>query len=172
MHLGASRVRVLAHVGEAFLDDAEDLDLLVGRETHRGSISRSTSSVAVGGEEVDVPPQRGVERRVAGSGREREDREARLLLSRLRRLLQLRDRLLLRCAVLEHRRVRRDGEEVLREPVVDLARDAGALFRDRAPELREANRAPAHRRAERRTRACAGSRRCETELVATSGVKT
>src|ERR1700756_4643010 len=30
--VGMRRVRVLAHVGESFLHDAEDLDLLVGRE--------------------------------------------------------------------------------------------------------------------------------------------
>ena len=38
--------------------------------------------------------------------------------------------------------MRRDGEQVLREPVVDLARDARPLLGDRAPELGEADRAP------------------------------
>ena len=38
--------------------------------------------------------------------------------------------------------MRRDGEEVLREAVVDLARHARSLLRDRAPELGEADRAP------------------------------
>ena len=38
--------------------------------------------------------------------------------------------------------MRRDREEVLREPVVDLARDARALLRDGAAELGAADRAP------------------------------
>ena len=38
--------------------------------------------------------------------------------------------------------MRRDGEEVLREAVVDLPRDAGALLGDGAPELGELDRAP------------------------------
>ncbi len=50
--------------------------------------------------------------------------------------------LLDRCARLEHRRVRRDGEEILRETVVDLARHACALLGDGAAELGEADRAP------------------------------
>ena len=38
--------------------------------------------------------------------------------------------------------MRRHGEEVLRQSVVDLSRDARSLLRDRAAELREANRPP------------------------------
>ena len=38
--------------------------------------------------------------------------------------------------------MRREREEVLRETVVDLARDARALLGDRAPELGSADRAP------------------------------
>ena len=38
--------------------------------------------------------------------------------------------------------MRGDREEILREPVVDLACDAGALLRDRTAELRRADRPP------------------------------
>ena len=54
--------------------------------------------------------------------------------------------------------LRREREEVLRETVVDLARDAGALLGDGATEL-GAGRSPARRRrAGRRRRTVAGSR--------------
>ena len=43
---------------------------------------------------------------------------------------------------MQHRRVRRHGEEVLRETVVDFARDTGTFVRDCTAELREADRAP------------------------------
>ena len=98
--------------------------------------------LAVGGEEVDVAAQRRVERRVPARRREREHREPRLLLRRGGRLLEPRQRLRRVGAGLEHARVRRDREQVLREPVVDLARHARALLGDRAPELGEADRAP------------------------------
>jgi len=65
-----------------------------------------------------------------------------LLLRCGRSLLQASDGLRGGTVGLEHARVRRDGEEILREAVMDLARDAGAFLGDRASELREANRAP------------------------------
>src|SRR5205807_2866860 len=71
-----------------------------------------------------------------------EHREPRLLLCRSGRLLQLRNDLLDRGSVLQPARVRRDGEEVLREPVVDLPRHACALVGDGPAELRRANGAP------------------------------
>ena len=65
-------------------------------------------------------------------------------MCRSRRLLEIRDRLLARRAFgrLEHRRVRCDCEEVLRQPVVDLPRNTRALLRDCAPELRMADCPP------------------------------
>src|SRR5579872_4615575 len=141
-HLRPGRVRVLADVGEALLHDAEDLDLLVGGEADRAVDLELDVELAVRGEELDVPPQGCVEGGGAARGRQREDREARLLLRELRRLLQPRRDLLERCARFEHRRVRRHGEQVLRETVVDLPRDARALFRDSAAKLCEADRAP------------------------------
>ena len=113
---------------------------------------------AVGGEEVDVAAERRVERRGAARRGEREHGEPRLLLRRGGRLLELRQRPLGVGAVLEHARVGRDGEQVLREPVVDLARDACALLGDRAAELGEAGSRATRRRAARCTRAGAGSR--------------
>src|SRR5439155_8700299 len=83
-----------------------------------------------------------VEWRRAAGRREREDGEARLLLRRCGRILELRQDCRERAAALEPARVRRDGTQVLREPVVDLARDPGALLGDRAAELGEADRAP------------------------------
>src|SRR5262245_26108605 len=141
-HLGALRAGVLARVREPFLDDAEHLDLLVRREPYPALDLEVDPEPAVGGEEVDIAAQGGVERRRAGRGREREDSEARLLLRGRGGLLQLGERPLRVGTALEHRRVRRHGEEVLREPVVDLARDAGALLRHGAAELRVADRAP------------------------------
>ena len=63
-------------------------------------------------------------------------------MGRSGRLLQLGQRRLWIGAALEHRRVRRDGEEVLRQPVVDLARDPRPLLRDGAAELGKANCPP------------------------------
>ena len=53
-HLGPPGLRVLAGVGEPFLDDAEDLDLLVGREPDPVLDLEVDLEPAVGGEEVDV----------------------------------------------------------------------------------------------------------------------
>src|SRR5919201_4713160 len=141
-HLGVPRGGVLARVGEPFLHDPEDLDLLVGREPDAVLDLEIDLQLAVGGEEVDVASQRGVEGRRAAGRRQRQDGEARLLLSRGRGLLQLGERLCGIGAALEHRRVRGHGEEVLRQAVVDLPRDAGALLRDGAAELGETDRAP------------------------------
>src|SRR5207244_11971525 len=57
-------------------------------------------------------------------------------------LLELRERLVLRSALLQHRRVSRDCEQVLRESVVNLARNTRALVRDGAAEFGVADRAP------------------------------
>ena len=106
------------------------------------SISRSTSSCPSAVRKSTY--RRSAEsngRRAAGRG-EREHREARLLLRCGRRLLQPGQRLRRVGAALEHARVRRDREQVLREAVVDLARDARALLGDGAAELGEADRPP------------------------------
>src|SRR5207253_7388427 len=83
-HLGPPGARVLAGIREAFLDDPEDLDLLVGRETDRILDLEVDLELPVRGEEVDVPAQRRVEGRRAAGRREGQHREARLLLRRLR----------------------------------------------------------------------------------------
>ena len=106
------------------------------------SISSSTSSSPSAVEEVDVAAKRRVEGSAAGGRRECEHGEARLLLRRERGLLQARERLGLVGARLEHRDVRRHREQVLREAVVDLPRDARALLGDRAAELGDADRPP------------------------------
>src|ERR671922_2147465 len=134
--LSPPRARVLAHVREPLLDDPEHLDLLVGRERDPVVDLELDLELAVGGQELDVAPKSRVEGRRAARRRQRQDREARLLLRRGGRLPEPGNDLLRRRAVLEHARVRRDGEEVLREPVVDLARDARPLLADRATELR------------------------------------
>ena len=133
---------MLAHVGETLLHDPEDLDLLVGREADRRVDLELDLEHAVGGEEFDVTPQRGVERCGSAGGGEGQDCEARFLLREQRRLLQTRRDLLDRRAGFEHGGVGRDCKEVLRETVVDLPRDACALLGHRAPELGESNRAP------------------------------
>src|SRR5205823_11611866 len=92
--LGARRLRVLANVGEALLHDAEDLDLLVWREMHGRVHLELDVERTVGGEDVDVAAQSGVERRRAARGGQREDGEARLLLREQRSLLQPGQRLL------------------------------------------------------------------------------
>jgi len=58
---------VLACVREAFLDDPEDLDLLVRPEHDRRVDLELDLERAVGRQEVDVPAQARVERRTAGS---------------------------------------------------------------------------------------------------------
>ena len=60
--LGVLRARVLAHVGEPFLDDPEDLDLLVGREQDRRVDLEVHLQHAVGGQELHVAAERRVER--------------------------------------------------------------------------------------------------------------
>ena len=131
-----------ADVREAFLDDAEDLDLLVRAEAHAGVDLEVDRELAVGDEEVDVAAKGGVERSVTRRRRERQDRELRLLLRRRGGELELRQRRRRIGTRLEHARVRRDGEEVLRDAVVDLARDARALLRHRAAELGLEDRPP------------------------------
>ena len=44
--------------------------------------------------------------------------------------------------LVEHARVRRERKEILRETVVDVARDAGSFLGDSPPELGRADRAP------------------------------
>src|SRR5439155_18739561 len=100
-HLGAARLRVSADVGEALLDDAEDLDLLVRAELHRVVDLEVDLQLAVGGEELDIAAKRRVEGRVPAGRGEREDGEARLLLGGRGGLLQTRQYLLRRCAALE-----------------------------------------------------------------------
>jgi len=58
------------------------------------------------------------------------------------RRLDLRDAPVRCGSGLEHARVRRDREEVLGEPVVNLAGDACALLGNRAPELGEPHGPP------------------------------
>ena len=60
--LGSRGVRVLAYVGETLLHDAEDLDLLVGREPDVGIDLEVDLELSVGGQELDVPVQGRVER--------------------------------------------------------------------------------------------------------------
>ena len=98
--------------------------------------------LAVGGQELDVAAQRGVERGRSARRRQGEDREARLLLRERGRLRELRGDLVHRRARFEHLGVRRDREQVLGQSVVDLARDARPLLRDGAPELGEADGPP------------------------------
>ena len=136
---------MLANVRQSFLDDSENLDLLVGCEPNVGIDLEIHFELSVGGQELDVAREGGVERCAAGGGGEREDREARFLLRCVGRLLQLGERFLLRCALLQHRRMRRDRKEVLRETVVNLPRDPRAFLCDGAPELREADRPPGAR---------------------------
>src|SRR5215204_2071401 len=64
---------MLPYVGEAFLDDAEDLDLLVWSELDAGIDLQLDGELAVGGQDVEVTTERGVERRVAAGRRERQD---------------------------------------------------------------------------------------------------
>ena len=85
---------------------------------------------------------------------------------------KLRRDLLDRRTGLEHRGVRRDGEEILREAVVDLARHARSLLGDRAAELGEADRAPRADEDHGDTRACAGSRPARRSVLASSGWNT
>ena len=59
-----------------------------------------------------------------------------------RLLFQLRERLFFRRALLQHRCVSGDCEEVLRQAVVDLACDARPLVGNRPAELRIADRTP------------------------------
>ena len=113
-----------------------------GASERPGSTSSSTSSCAVCGEDVDVAPESRVEGCVAARGGEGEDGEPRLLLREGRRSLDLPDAALGRVSGLEHARVRRDREEVLGEPVMDLARDACAFLGHGAPELGKADRPP------------------------------
>ena len=107
-----------------------------------GSTSSSTSSAPSAVEELDVTPKRGVERCSAACGGEREDREARLLLRKDAASLRRGTVSSIGAPASSIRRVRRDGEQVLREPVVDLARDPCAFFGDRSPELGELDRTP------------------------------
>ena len=137
-----SRVRVLPHVREPFLDDPEDLDLLVGREVHTLVDLDVDLEQAVCGQELDVAPERCVERRASTRRRQRQHCEACFLLGRDRELLDAGDRLVGDLSALEHARVRRECEEVLRETVVDVAGDASAFVGDRAPELGRADRPP------------------------------
>src|SRR6476619_692083 len=51
---GSGGVRVLAHVGETLLHDAEDLDLLVGRKPDVGIDLQVDLQLSVGGQELDV----------------------------------------------------------------------------------------------------------------------
>ena len=140
--LRALGARVLAHVREPLLDDPEDLDLLVGRKQDRRVDLDVDLQHAVGGQELDVAAQRRVEGSRAARRRQRKHCEARLLLRGRGGLLQLRQRRLERRTGLEHARMRGDGEEVLREAVVDLPRDPRALLGDRTAELGEADRPP------------------------------
>ena len=136
------RAGVEAGVREALLDDAEHLDLLVGAEVHERVDLEVDLERAVGGQDVDEPPQRCVERRAARRRRQGEDREPRFLLRGERRSFQLRQDLGRIGSGFEHRRVRRDREQVLGEPVVNLARNTGTLLGDRPSELGAADRPP------------------------------
>ena len=113
-----------------------------GARRHRGVDLDLDVQHAVGGEEVDVPLQGRVERRRPRRRRERQHREARLLLGRLGGVLELGQDLVQRGAGLEHADLRGEREQVLREAVVDLPRDARALLGDGAAELGLADRAP------------------------------
>ena len=151
-HLDVTRSGVPARVAETLLDDPEHLDLLVRREPDLRIDVELDVELAVRREDLDVAAQRGVEPRRAARRREREHREPRFLLRRGRRALQAREDLLERRAGLEHAHLRRDREQVLRETVVDLARDARALVRDRPAELGLGDRPPHADEQDRRTR--------------------
>src|SRR4051794_5951405 len=141
-NLGPVRVRVLADVGEPLLHDPEHLDLLVWCEIDALLELEVDLEHAVRREELDVAPQRRLERRLAAGRREREDGEARLLLRESCGLLDPRQHLVDVGTGAQAVHVRREGEEVLREAVVDLARDPRPLLRDGAPELGAADRPP------------------------------
>ena len=64
------------------------------------------------------------------------------LLRRCGGVLDLRGEVGCGSALLEHRRVRRKGEQVLREPVVDLARESRTFIRHGTAELRRLDRTP------------------------------
>ena len=171
-HLGPRRVRMLADVREPLLDDAEDLDLLVGREADRPVDLELDLEPAVGRQHVDVAAERGVERSSAARGREREDREARLLLREDRRLLDPRSALLdRRAAPRASTRAsrRRTGTAPGRRG--SRVRPVRARRRPRARTRRTGSRAR-RRSGRRRTRACAGSRPATTSELASSGWKT
>src|SRR5437016_578168 len=140
--LRSPRARVLADVCESLLDDPEDLDLLVRGERDSAVDLQLDLELAVGGQELDVATEGGIEWRRAARRRQGQDGEARLLLRAGRGLLELRGHLIDCRAAFEPACVRRDREEVLREPVVDLPRDPGTLLGDGAAELRGADRAP------------------------------
>ena len=134
--------RVPASVAEPFLNDPEDLDLLVRRQPHLGIDLELDVERTVSGEDVHVSTKSRVERRRAACRGESEHREPRFLLRRSRGTLETWKDLLEWCAGLEHAHLGRDGEQVLRETVVDLACDAPSLVCDRSSELRLGNRSP------------------------------
>ena len=158
-HLGPTGLACLRAFGEPFLHDPEDLDLLVGREPDPVLDLEVDLEPAVGGEEVDVPAQRAsrtarsrrptrarAPRTAPPAARPRRPPSAAAASSPGRR----RSASMLACV--------ETAKQVLREPVVDLARDARPLLRDGAAELGVADRAPRRPRAGRCTRAAAGSR--------------
>src|SRR5664280_216201 len=101
---------MLAHVRQPLLDDAEYLDLLVGREADVRIDLDVHFELAVGAEELDIAVQCGVERRASARRREREYREARFLLRKRGNLLEPRQNGLEIGAGSQHVQVRGEGE--------------------------------------------------------------
>src|SRR5205085_11778135 len=99
-----------ADVCESLLDDPEDLDLLVRGERDSAVDLQLDLELPVGGQELDVAAEGGVERRRAARRRESQDGEARLLLRGGRGLLELGDDLVDCRAAFEPACVRRDRE--------------------------------------------------------------
>ena len=138
-HFSMSRARVPPRVGEALLDDPEDLDLLVRAELDVRRNLEIDFQGSVCGQKVDVPAERRVEGRIAARRGESEDGEACLLLSGLGGLLEPRGNLLRGRAPLEQARLGGDGEEVLSETVMDVSGDPSPLLCDDPPELGRAD---------------------------------
>ena len=78
--LDVTRTGVTTRVAETLLHDPEDLDLLVGREPHLWIDVELDVESAVRGQYLDVASECRVEPRRASGGRQRQDREAGLLL--------------------------------------------------------------------------------------------
>jgi hypothetical protein len=133
--LDVARACMPTRIPEAFLDDAKHLDLLVRGKPHLGVDIHLDVEFAVGAEDFHVATERRIEPGGSSGRRQREHGESRLLLRQCGGDLQLWEHLRRRSSRLEHAHVRRDGEQVLGETVVDLPGDPRALVGDGPAEL-------------------------------------